>query len=639
MIRRRSLALVLAVAGFLAGFAGTAAFGAEGPVGSLVVRSIDATEQPEVKAVLQYTGPLTSAVKNVTVRENGQIVPNAKVVPLSESAAGIGVVIVLDTSGSMRAGDRIELAKQAVKTFVSSRGPAEQIALVSFSDEPRVTHGFSADDGAAVAVDPLLASGETALWDAIKVAVGLFGNRTDIQPNVLVLSDGTDSVSKSSAGEAKAAALAAHVPVSAIGLTGPGYDGAELASIAAATGGRFQASANAANLEDMFGQIRRDLNQQFQVVWNAKSPSPEVSFQLQGAVADGIVPGGGASQGSSTRPKIVSTGTPFLSTGMGRLIAMLLFGFGGAAAAYGGMLLINARNSPLKSRLAMYGTGGYDATATSGQKSNEIASTEMVRRAVEWTAEAGKSVGLYTWIERRLEVARLPLRAAEAAFFTFAFAVFAGIAATSLKGILMGILVTGLVIGGAAGTLAIMAFRTKRKFVNQLPTALQLLASSLRAGYSLLQGCESVAHEIGGPFGAELKRVLAEARLGRPLEDAMEMAAERVDSPDFTWVVMAIGIQREVGGNLAELLDTVADTMRARARLRGEVKALTAEGRASAMMLGIMPPALGAAMGALSPGYLDPLFHQTMGKMMLGVATVGVLIGFVWMQKIIKVDL
>ncbi|MDP1792887.1 MAG: type II secretion system F family protein, partial [Acidimicrobiales bacterium] len=549
-----------------------------------------------------------------------------------------GVVIVLDTSGSMRESDRIVLAKEAVKSFVASRGPAEQIALVSFSDVPRVMHGFSADDGTAVAVEPLLASGETALWDAIKVAVGMFNDKSDIQPNVLVISDGTDSVSNSTASDAKAAALAAHVPVSAIGLTGVGYDGAELASIANATGGRFQASTKAADLESMFGQLRRDLNQQFQVVWQAKTASPEISFQLQGAVAEGVVPDGGASRGAATRPKVVSTGTPFLAGGVGRFLVLGLFGFAGLAAAWGGMLVMNARTSPLKARLAVYGSGG-DAILGGKKKDNEMASSEVVRKAVEWTATAGKQVGLYSWIERHLEIARLPLRAAEAAFFTFAFAIAAGLAFTALKGVVFGFLVTVVVLGGAAGTLKILAKRTKAKFVKQLPTALQLLASSLRAGYSLLQGCESVAHELGGPFGAELKRVMSEARLGRPLEDALDLAAQRVDSDDFTWVVMAISIQREVGGNLAELLDTVADTMRARSRLRGEVKALTAEGRASAMMLGIMPPTLGLAMSVLSPGYLDPLFTETMGKIMLGVAATGVVVGFIWMQKIIKVEL
>src|SRR5215211_3755790 len=102
-------------------------------------------------------------------------------------------------------------------------------------------------------------------------------------------------------------------------------------------------------------------------------------------------------------------------------------------------------------------------------------------------------------------------------------------------------------------------------------------------------------------MGSELQRVMAEARLGRPLDDALADMAERLESPDFQWAVMAIGIQREVGGNLAELLDTVAETMLARERLRRDVKALTAEGRMSAIVLGVLPLVLGLAMWALNP--------------------------------------
>ncbi len=605
---------------------------------SLVVRSLDNTKAPNVKAVLQYTGPLTSAVKNVTVRENGRLVPDVKVVPLSEAATSVGVVVVLDTSGSMRSGNRINLAKQAVADFVAGRGANEQIALVTFSDIPRVIHGFSADNGAAEAVASQTAAGETALWDAISLAVGLFHDRPDVQPNVLVLSDGTDSVSKATAADAKAAAQAAHVSVSAIGLTGAGYDGSELASIAAATGGRFQASTKAADLAAMFNTIRQDLNQQFQVSWTAKDVAPEVSFQLQGAIATGAVPKGGASEGSAVRPKIVAGGHSLFSGSAGRMMAILLFGCAGLAAAFGIALVATERTSPIRSRLALYGSPSEVAKATA-KRDGEIASTEFVRKAVEWTSGAGRNIGLNEWIEKRLAVARLPLRAAEAAFFTLAFAFVVGVAMFVLKGVLIGILAFVLIGGTAALALQVAAIRSQRRFVKQLPSALQLLASSLRAGYSLLQGCESVANEMGGPFSAELKRVLSEARLGRPLEEALELASDRVDCPDFTWVVMAINIQREVGGNLAELLDTVAETMRARSRLRGEVKALTAEGRASAVILGIMPPALGAAMAVMSPGYLDPLFHETIGRMMLGGSALMAIGGFFWMQKIIKVDL
>ena len=127
-------------------------------------------------------------------------------------------------------------------------------------------------------------------------------------------------------------------------------------------------------------------------------------------------------------------------------------------------------------------------------------------------------------------------------------------------------------------------------FTKQLPDTLNLLRGTLRAGFSLMQGIEAIASEVGDPMGVELRRVLAEARLGRPLDGALSDMATRLRSPDFEWAVMAIGIQREVGGNLAELLENVAETMRARERLRRDVKALTAEGRMSAIVIGIMPP-------------------------------------------------
>lgn len=606
---------------------------------SLVVRSLDATDAPKVKAVLQYTGPLTSGVTGLTVREEGRIVSDATVVPVSESATPVGVVVVLDSSGSMRTDGRMEAAKQALTTFVAGRGPKEQIALVTFSDVPRVMHGFSADNGAATAAGPVLPSGETALWDAVKTAVGMFNDASGLQPNVLILSDGNDSVSKSTLDEARAAALAAHVPVSTIGLTGEGFDGSALSSLAAATGGRFLATTSSAELDGLFGAIRRDLNQQFEVTWNSESRSPNVTFQLQGAIADGVVPNGGSSEGSATRPTVVATGNGGLLGGaFGRLLVVLLAAVFGVGAGIGGLVIYSARSGSLQDRLASYGPGAEDKKLVRA-KDAPLASTAVVQRAVAWTAEAGENSGLYAWVDKRLEIARLPLRAAEASFFAFAFAVVAGGGMWALKGPIAAFLCVVLVIGGSLAALAFMAKRTTKKFAKQLPVALQLLASSLRAGYSMLQGVDSVAHEIGGPFGAELRRVLAEARLGRPIEEALERSAERVASADYSWVVMAIGIQREVGGNLAELLDTVADTMRARTRLRGEVKALTAEGRASAIMLGIMPPALGVAMTVLSPGYLDPLFKDPVGKIMFGCAVVGVFAGFAWMQKIVKVEL
>ena len=129
-----------------------------------------------------------------------------------------------------------------------------------------------------------------------------------------------------------------------------------------------------------------------------------------------------------------------------------------------------------------------------------------------------------------------------------------------------------------------------------------------------MQGVEAVSQEVAEPMGLELRRVVTEARLGRPLEEALDGVAERMASPDFAWAVMAIRIQREVGGNLSELLLTVADTMIQRERLRRDVAALTAEGRMSAIVLGVLPIGLGLVMFVINPEYTSKLFDTTAGQ-------------------------
>ncbi len=154
-----------------------------------------------------------------------------------------------------------------------------------------------------------------------------------------------------------------------------------------------------------------------------------------------------------------------------------------------------------------------------------------------------------------------------------------------------------------------------------------------------MQGVEAVSQEVSEPVGRELRRVVTEARLGRPLEESLDGVAERMDSGDFAWAVMAIRIQREVGGNLSELLVTVADTMTERERLRRDVNALTAEGKISAIVLGILPLGIGLFIMGANPGYMDPLFEDTLGQFLLGGALVAMLGGFYWMKKTIEIEI
>jgi tight adherence protein B len=182
--------------------------------------------------------------------------------------------------------------------------------------------------------------------------------------------------------------------------------------------------------------------------------------------------------------------------------------------------------------------------------------------------------------------------------------------------------------------LSIKASRRQAKFDEQLPATLQLLAGALRAGHSLLQAVDTVVREADDPIAGEFQRVLTEARLGRPLEEALDGMAKRMRSVDFEWTVMAINLQRQVGGNLAEVLGTVSQTIRDRYTLKRQIRALSAEGRLSSLILTMLPLVLFVALLALNPVFLAPLYTTRIGLLLLGGAAVLMCIGVLWMRKL-----
>lgn len=196
------------------------------------------------------------------------------------------------------------------------------------------------------------------------------------------------------------------------------------------------------------------------------------------------------------------------------------------------------------------------------------------------------------------------------------------------------------VLAGAGPTLALKTSMKKRaeKLREQLPDVLTIMASSLRAGHSFMQSLDTVAREIAQPAATEFQRVVAEIRLGRGTDEALDALATRVGSADFRWAVLAVNIQREVGGNLAEILDSVADTLRERAMMRRQIQVLTAEGRLSAWVLALLPCAIGAYMAAVNPSYIGLLVTTKLGLIMLGTAISLLIVGIVWMRKIVNID-
>ena len=205
--------------------------------------------------------------------------------------------------------------------------------------------------------------------------------------------------------------------------------------------------------------------------------------------------------------------------------------------------------------------------------------------------------------------------------------------------VLIGV-VGGAVIGWLAMrlSLSVRILRRRATFSDQLPDMLQLIASTLQAGFSLPQAIDAVIRQENQPTAGEFSRALAEARIGADLDNALEAVANRMDSDDMRWTVMALRIQQGVGGNLAEVLLTIADTIRERAFLRRQVRALSAEGRLSAYILVALPLVVAIWLFVSSPAYMRPLYTTGMGEFMLASAAGLLLLGALWMHHTIKVE-
>lgn len=174
-------------------------------------------------------------------------------------------------------------------------------------------------------------------------------------------------------------------------------------------------------------------------------------------------------------------------------------------------------------------------------------------------------------------------------------------------------------------------------FQGQLHDCLTLVANSLRAGFSFLQTMEIVAHEMKPPMSSEFDRVMRDTRLGRTMEEALRGMDDRVGSPDFSLVVTAVLIQQQVGGNLADILDTIRETITERVRIRREIMTLTAQGRMSGIVLALIPLALALFFYISSPKYLEPLLTTNIGHICIGAALIMEVIGFIIIYKIVDI--
>ncbi len=643
-MRRAAAALLVLLAAAAAVLAAPAPASAQADPG-LTVREVDATDPEAVTVTFSYAGDRDD-LTDLVVRESGDVVDASTAVPLGDQQA-LGMVLVIDVSGSMQRGALIERVLESARSFVEGKAVDDQIAIVTFSGEVRLLQGFTTDEAVLLdALEDISLAEETALYDGIVRGAALF-RESDLQPNIIVFSDGADSVSRANASRAQAAVENVGGSLFAIGVENEGFD--TLSRIAADTGGTSAVADDPSGVSALFGSVQETLRKQYVVSYPTRADGGMVPLTLtvgtQQATAE-FVSGSTQEGPASLRPQPVEqpSGPAFFRSSTGLLVGLALVLLAAMVAVYSLGSSFFGREDSLNRALQPY-SEGYVAIGDldeddGADRTQQMAQTALLQRAVAATGQFAERQGLLSKVEGLLEKANLPLRPAEAIFFYAAGVAVAGLLLVALTQdpfiSLIGLVLVALI---PPAVLSFLGNRRRKQFESLLPDTLQLLASTLRAGYSLMQGVEAVSQEVSEPMGRELRRVVTEARLGRPLEESLDGIALRMESADFAWAVMAIRIQREVGGNLAELLVTVADTMTERERLRRDVNALTAEGRISAIVLGLLPIGLGFFIYTLNPGYMDPLFEETTGKLLLGGSILLAVFGFWWMKKTIEIEI
>lgn len=605
---------------------------------TITVRETDTKQFPVVRLSVLVDGePLPANAFHV--RENGVKIPDAglQVRQLSETGRAVGTVLVIDTSGSMLSRGTMDQAKAAAKQFVAARKPNESIAIVGFAGQAQVLTDFTQDLGTLnKVIDQLVAKGETALWDGLATGARLLQKSPTLQPNIVLISDGGDTVSSLDQNGALAAISGAHATVLAVGLQTNEFNPSILNSVVGKSG-VLLTNTDPATLTNELQRLRGVIENQYEVLYTSPGESGSLAIELSVGAALANVTTRAGSSGEGLQPSVHSGKSGPLDGTLGKII-ILLFVFLAAGSVVGSLLFLFVRDGEsVGRRLDMYGL--ERPIPRRSQREHALVESELMQRGVEAAEQVLKSSAILKKTEDLLDRANLSLRAGEALFvYAVGVVVLGLLAVVAAPSKFMGLLLALVVM---AAPLAVVNFRVSRlmaAFEDMLPDTLQLLAGSLRAGYSLLQGVEALADQIGEPVKREIRRVLAETRLGRPIEDALGDVAVRMKSKDFAWAVTAIRIQREVGGNLAEVLNTVAETMVERDRLRREVKSLTAEGRISAIVMGALPLVMGLMLMSISPGYLNPLFETSTGKLMIGGSAGLGVVGFIWLQRIVKVD-
>lgn len=600
--------------------------------------SIDSSRPGTVTGQISTSGgfdvPLNSS--NLTVAVNGE---PADVSVTSAKVDSIHVTLIIDVSGSM-AGEPLEAAKTAATAFIESMPPQSEITIISFGDTARVDIAASPEPQAAIeAIAALEPRGETALYDGIQMALDSTASAT--RQAAVVLSDGGDTASTRTLDEVTTELGGSGLDLYAIALTTDESDTSVLDQLVATGAGTVTTTDDLDGLAGVYESLASDLSDVYQISFPVEQGGP---VDLLLSVDSAAVPAGAADglelsvQRTVTLPAlsgealVISQPEPQIQVASNPGLAAdpnLIWAGAGmlAVAIVAGVVALMLGSG--QSRPAVRRTVPVSARASQRSTLREM------RREASSAAEAVVRGSVGERIALAVDQAGLHLRVGEVAL-----AAAAGGAVIGLIGwLLLGLI--GAAIGFGIGLylpriyLNFRFSRRKKKFAAQLPDLLAALANVIRVGYSLNRAVDTVAEETEEPAKSEFKRALIEARVGGDFVESLRTMADRTGSVDLRWTADAVEINTTVGGDLTEVLDSVAETIRARIRLKAQVDALTAEGRVSAFILFILPPGISVFIALVNPEYFSGIWEGSMAYILLGGILLLMAAGGAWLKKMI----
>jgi tight adherence protein B len=594
---------------------------------SLSLRGIDTSSYPTVRVTV--VAPVAATAAPPTLTENGNAVVGLQATNLASTKS---VVVAIDRSRSM-AGAKLADALDAARAFLHTKSPTDRVSVVAFGSKAVQLTTFSqstADADDALRLLKVDTANGTALYDALQLSASSLRSQVGRARVVVLLTDGKDFGSQTSLQTALTTAHDTGTLVYPIAVGGDSATVAPLRQMARETGGSFKAAASSSSLHAVYSSIASELKRTWRVEYvTAARPGDKLHLRVllnpEGAAStDVTIPGS-----SAPGPAGDALPSPLYSS-IGGLLLTMLVAFLVLTAC--GFLFATAKGSWVKTRLAPHVEGSRKARKR--EKGQRLAAFAGLFRATE---DAFGHRRVWRHLQRKLERADLPLRTVEFAYLIvgcgFALALFAAVSGRPSLQILI-----ALAVGGAIPYFFVSLKAKKRMnaFDDQLPDLLVTLAASLKAGHSFKQGIQTIVDEGHEPASKELGRVITDTRLGRPMDEALAETAERIGSKNFSFVITAVTIQRQVGGSLAGLFDMVADTVRQRQQFARKIKGLTAMGRASAYVLVGLPFFIAAALTLLNPSYMAPLYNTSTGHTLIIGGLVMMAFGSLILKKLVS---